>query len=69
MSTIRAMAERVTATINSISERPSTVEVDFGLKLTAAAGALVASASTEASFLVKLTWTHKEKPAAQPKVG
>lgn len=64
MSTIVAMSRRVTATINSISERPSTVEVDFGLKLTAGAGALVASASTEASFIVKLTWAREEpKPA------
>jgi hypothetical protein len=61
MNTIHAVAQRVTATINSISERPSTVEVDFGLKLTAAAGALVASASTEASFIVKLTWERKDK--------
>ena len=60
MSTIHAVAQRVTATINAISERPSTVEVDFGLKLTAGADALVAKASTEASFIVKLTWTHKE---------
>ena len=66
MSTIHAVAQRVTATIDAISDRPSTVEVDFGLKLTAGAGALVASASTEASFIVKLTWTHKEpKPAPQ----
>jgi len=61
MNTIHAVAQRVTATINSISERPSTVEVDFGLKLTAGAGALVASASTEASFIVKLTWERKDK--------
>jgi hypothetical protein len=67
MNTIHAVAQRVTATINSISERPSTVEVDFGLKLTAGAGALVASASTEASFLVKLTWTHKEPSKQQAK--
>jgi hypothetical protein len=65
MNTIHAVAQRVTATINSISERPSTVEVDFGLKLTAGAGALVASASTEASFIVKLTWTHKEPSKQQ----
>ena len=60
MSTIHAVAQRVTATIDAISDRPSTVEVDFGLKLTAGAGALIASASTEASFIVKMTWTHKE---------
>ena len=60
MSTIHALAQRVVATIDAISDRPNTVEVDFGLKLTAGAGALVASASTEASFIVKLMWTHKE---------
>ena len=65
MSTIHAVAQRVTTTINAISEHPSTVEVDFGLKLTAGAGALVAQASTEASFIVNLTWTHKEPPKQQ----
>ncbi len=68
MNTIRAMAERVAATIDAISDRPSTVEVDFGLKLTANAGALVASASTEASFLVKLTWERKEPQRPRPAV-
>jgi hypothetical protein len=56
MNTIHAAARRVVATIDALTERPSKVEVDFGLKLDAAAGALVAQASTEASFVVKLTW-------------
>jgi hypothetical protein len=62
MNTIHAMARRVNDTIGAIkiSERPTTVEVDFGLVLTADANALVASASTEASFNVKLTWVRKE---------
>lgn len=65
MNTMVAMARRISSTMNAISDKPSTVEVDFGLKLTANAGALVASASTEASFVVKMTWTRKEKAQAQ----
>jgi hypothetical protein len=49
-------------------ERPSKVEVDFGLVLTAEAGALVASASTAASFNVKLTWERQLPPATMPEI-
>jgi hypothetical protein len=68
MNTIHAMAERVNATIAAISDRPNKVEVEFGLKLDAQAGALVASASTEAGFNVKLTWERKEPPSALPEI-
>jgi hypothetical protein len=62
MSAIHNMARRVSATVKSlpIAERPSQIEVEFGLKLDAAAGAVVAQASAEASFTVKLTWERKE---------
>jgi len=56
MNSIHNMAHRVKTTIDSISDRPDTVEVTFGLKLTAGAGALIASAETEASINVKLGW-------------
>lgn len=67
MNTIHAMARRVNDTISAIkiSERPTTVEVDFGLVLTAEAGAFVASASTAASFNVKLTWERREPKSAR----
>lgn len=67
MATISAMARRVNDTINAIklSERPSKVEVDFGLVLTADANALIASASTAASFNVKLTWERREPRKSQ----
>jgi hypothetical protein len=68
MNTIHAMAERVNATIDAISDRPNKVEVEFGLKLDAQAGALVASASTEAGFNVKLTWERKEPSSALPEI-
>ncbi|MEU4219717.1 CU044_2847 family protein [Actinoplanes sp. NPDC026623] len=35
---------------------PDEIEVEFGIKLTAQAGAVLAKASTEAHFKVKLTW-------------
>jgi hypothetical protein len=66
MNTIHQMARRVAATAKSLSiaERPSQIEVEFGLKLDAAAGAVVAQASTEASFNVKLTWEREETKRA-----
>ena len=56
MNTIHNMARRVKASIDAISDRPDTVEVTFGLKLTAGAGALIASAGSEASINVRLSW-------------
>lgn len=63
MNTIHGMARRVTDTIKAlpISQRPSQIEVEFGLKLDAQAGAVVAQAGTEASFTVKMTW-EPDKP-------
>ncbi len=60
MNTIHGMARRVSATINALSERPTKVEVEFGLKLDAQAGALVAQARTEAGFNVTLTWERQQ---------
>mgnify|MGYP000291886897 CR=1 FL=1 len=62
MGTIRAMAAKVVKTVKEIkvSERPNKVEVQFGIKFDAEAGALVAKASTETAIAVTLTWEHKE---------
>jgi len=59
MGVIRAMAERVTATIDKISDKPTEVSVEFGLKLDAEAGAYIAKAGSEAAFTVTLTWTRE----------
>jgi hypothetical protein len=70
MKTIRQMARRVAATARSlpVAERPSQIEVEFGLKLDAQAGALVAQAGAEASFTVKLTCERKEpQRSARPR--
>ena len=66
MSTMRQMGQRVTETVKSINvaDRPSKVVLEFGLKLDAELGALVAKASTEASFKVVLTWERPDEKDA-----
>lgn len=63
MTTIRLMGQRVTDTVKriNVADRPTKVELEFGLKFDAEAGALVAKASTEAAFKVVLTWEQGKK--------
>lgn len=63
MSTVRGMATKAMASIKAIkvSERPSTFQVEFGIKLDAEAGAMVAKVGSEASISVTLTWDHKNE--------
>jgi hypothetical protein len=62
MGTIRAMSEKVVGSLKKIkvSERPTKVEVQFGIKLTAEGDALVAKVGAETAVTVTLTWEHKE---------
>ena len=71
MGTIREMANRVVSTVQNInvSDRPTTVEVEFGLALDAEAGALVAKVATQAGFKVKLVWTAQPDPPHPPYAG
>ncbi len=56
MRTIRLMANRTIATLDTMANKPSQVEVEFAIKLDAKAGALLASAGAEGSLKVKLVW-------------
>jgi hypothetical protein len=49
-------AEAVVTKLREMSARPDEMEVTFGLKMSAEAGAFIASASTEANFTVLLRW-------------
>lgn len=66
MNTIRGMAQRVSETVKSlpVAERPTQIEVEFGLTLSAEAGAMVAQAGAEASFNVRLTWERSAEAEA-----
>ena len=63
MTTIRAMGKRVTETVRNIkvSERPTEVSIEFGIKLDAEAGAYLAKAGGEAGFTVTLTWQREDE--------
>jgi Trypsin-co-occurring domain 1 len=56
MASIRQMSERVTLATKGLAQRPDEVEVEFGLKLDAAGGALLARAGVEAHLTVTLKW-------------
>lgn len=56
METIKVMAHRVFDAVDALANRPAQVEVEFGIKLEAEAGALVARTAAEASINVTLTW-------------
>jgi hypothetical protein len=54
------MAERVTSATRDLARRPDEIEVEFGLKLDAAGGALLARAGVEAHLTVTLKWDATE---------
>jgi Trypsin-co-occurring domain 1 len=56
ISRVRPAAEAVVAQLQSLASAPDEVEVEFGLALSAEAGAFIAAASTEANFTISLTW-------------
>jgi hypothetical protein len=53
---IQPAAQAIIDKLRSMSDAPDEVSVEFGLELSAEAGAFIASASTAANFKVSLTW-------------
>ena len=49
LTKIRPATERVIATLRGLSQKPDEIEMEFGFNLSAAAGVVIASASTEAN--------------------
>ncbi|NMG21061.1 CU044_2847 family protein [Brasilonema bromeliae] len=60
MATIRQMAQKTMVTIDTLTNKPTEVQLEFGIKLNTEAGAIIAKTSGEASLKVKLTWERKE---------
>ena len=52
-------AQLVISKLRGLHDEPDEIEVEFGIKLSAAAGAFIASAGVEANYNVTLTWTKK----------
>jgi hypothetical protein len=50
----------IISTLRELGDSPDEASVEFGVKLSAKAGVIVASADAEANFVFKLTWKRKE---------
>ncbi|MGW1358452.1 CU044_2847 family protein [Streptomyces chartreusis] len=61
LAPIRRAAETTLRTFQAA--RPSTVELEFGVKLNASAGAVLTKAGVEGHIVVKLGWTTKDSGA------
>jgi NTP-dependent ternary system trypsin peptidase co-occuring protein len=57
MASVRQAAEATVRQFRQLTSSPSTVELLFGIKLTAEAGAVIARTKAEAHLTVRLTWT------------
>src|SRR4029450_6920685 len=56
LGTIEVVAQGVLAQLARLPRAPNEVRVDFGLELTARAGAILVAAGTTAQLKVGLTW-------------
>ncbi len=59
LSKIKPAAQSIITQLRSLHDVPDEVCVEFGIKLNAAVGALLASAGVEANYKVTLKWTKK----------
>jgi hypothetical protein len=56
---IRPAAGAIITKLRGLSDPPDEMTVEFGLKMSAEAGALVAAAGAEANYRVTLKWTRE----------
>ncbi|MGW0820163.1 CU044_2847 family protein [Streptomyces sp. NPDC002845] len=59
LDSARAAAASALRVFRDGSLQPDSVEIEFGVKLTAEAGALIAKSAVEGHLLVKLSWSPK----------
>lgn len=53
---VRPVAEAIVNGMRRVADSPDEIEVEFGVKVNAEAGAIVAKAAGEANFTIKLRW-------------
>jgi Trypsin-co-occurring domain 1 len=63
---VRYAAETMLDRLTSLTRPPDEVAVEFGVKLNAETGAVIAKASTEANFKINLKWTRASSATAPP---
>ena len=62
VSHVQPAANALLVRLRSMADAPDEVVVEFGLQLSAEAGAFIASASSSATFTVSLTWRRGSHP-------
>ncbi|GAA2411336.1 hypothetical protein GCM10010420_45310 [Streptomyces glaucosporus] len=65
---VRPALDAVAGSVRGMVHPPETVRVDFGIKLSAEAGVVIARAATEANFTVSLEWRTRDD-TARPSPG
>ena len=66
LSKIKPMAGAIFTTLQDLVQCPEQIQVEFGVKITASAGAVLASAGAEGHYKVTLMWTSATR---QPSAG
>jgi hypothetical protein len=61
LNKILPVTKNVVEKIRDVANKPEEIEITFGVKLTTTAGAVIASASAEANFEIRMLWTDKPK--------
>jgi Trypsin-co-occurring domain 1 len=61
LTRLQPMAQALVIKFRSMTERPDEVGVEFGIKLTADAGLVIAHTSGEANFKVTLHWRRPQE--------
>jgi len=56
---IKPAAQSIIGKLRDLHDEPDEISVEFGIKLSAAAGAFIASAGIEANYKVTLKWAKK----------
>lgn len=56
---VKNSANMIIKRMVNLSEKPDEIEIEFGLKLSTQVGAVIASGSVEANYVVKLKWSSK----------
>lgn len=56
LSRIKPMASGIVSTLQDLAQRPDEIQVEFGVKLSANAGAVLAAAGVEGNYRVTVIW-------------
>ncbi|MBO2454574.1 hypothetical protein J4573_46325 [Actinomadura barringtoniae] len=64
MEGVRGMAESALDALRDVSVTPDTIELEFGLKLNVAAGAVIARTALEGQVKVRVVWSGAAVEAA-----